>query len=244
MEADGVVPAHLANGGVGQSTWLDAPRAGGKKKGGEQFGVCAAGETVFFSTRFRNPLRIPLSLTEVSLVCDFETENENANETEALEALSLSERKEKRTKRVSATTQDITLRPLETRLVRLACVPETEGTLRARGVSWRLRFDETKTNGNGEEPDGVSTPPTTQVSLNYVPFDPRAPRTRRGSDGVSWVRDTPRLRRLALRVTPAMPKLEVRLLGRPGVDAARRRREGDARGEKRRAPVARDTIWV
>jgi hypothetical protein len=215
MEADGVVPAHLANGGVGQSTWLDAPRAGGKKKGGEQFGVCAAGETVFFSTRFRNPLRIPLSLTEVSLVCDFETENENANETEALEALSLSERKEKRTKRVSATTQDITLRPLETRLVRLACVPETEGTLRARGVSWRLRFDETKTNGNGEEPDGVSTPPTTQVSLNYVPFDPRAPRTRRGSDGVSWVRDTPRLRRLALRVTPAMPKLEVRLLGVP-----------------------------
>ena len=215
MESDGVVPAHLANGGVGQSTWLDAPRAGGKKKGGEQFGVCAAGETVFFSTRFRNPLRIPLTLTEVSLVCDFETENEKKNETEALEALSLSERKEKRTKRVSATTQDITLRPLETRLVRFACVPETEGTLRARGVSWRLSvIDETQKNGNGET-DGVSTPPTTQVSLNYVSFDPRAPRTRRGSDGVSWVRDTPRLRRLALRVTPAMPKLEVRLLGVP-----------------------------
>ncbi len=214
MESDGVVPAHLANGGVGQSTWLDAPRAGGKKKGGEQFGVCAAGETVFFSTRFRNPLRIPLSLTEVSLVCDFEKENENANETEALEALSLSERKEKRTKRVSATTRDITLRPLETRLVRFACVPETEGTLRARGVSWRLRFDETPKNGNGET-DGVLTPPTTQVSLNYVSFHTRAPRTRRGSDGVSWVRDTPRLRRLALRVTPAMPKLEVRLLGVP-----------------------------
>ena len=215
MESDGVVPAHLANGGVGQSTWLDAPRAGGKKKGGEQFGVCAAGETVFFSTRFRNPLRIPLTLTEVSLVCDFETENEPKNETEALEALSLSERKEKHSKRVSATTRDITLSPLETRLVRLSCVPETEGTLRARGVSWRLRvIDETEKTGNGET-DSVSTPFTTQVSLNYVSFDPRAPRTRRGGDGVSWVRDTPRLRRLALRVTPAMPKLEVRLLGVP-----------------------------
>ena len=225
MESDGVVPAHLATGGPGGSTWLDAHKnAGGKKKikGGEQFGVCAAGETVFFETRFRNPLRIPVSMTEVSLRCDFETErnearanehehvNENVN---ANEAFTLAERERAR---VSTTPQDITLLPLETRLVRLACVPETEGTLFVRGVSWRLRLDETSS--GKDDGDGVATSPTsptTQVSLNYVPFETRAPRTRRGADGVSWVRDTPRERRLALRVTPAMPKLECRLLDIP-----------------------------
>ena len=49
LESDGVVPAHLAHASeVRGATWLDAPRNAGKtkKKGGEQFGVCAAGETV------------------------------------------------------------------------------------------------------------------------------------------------------------------------------------------------------
>ena len=54
-----------------------------------------------------------------------------------------------------------------------------------------------------------------QRTRNFVPFDVRAARTRRGADGVVWIRDTPRERRLALRVTPAMPRLECRVLNVP-----------------------------
>ena len=127
LESDGVVPAHLAHASVGGATWLDAPRAG-KTKGGEQFGVCAAGETVFVSSRFRNPLEIPLALTEVSLRCAFEKKGRDDHSTFA-------ENSEHQSEHVSIPKLDITLRPLETRLVRLACVPRLEGTLRVSGVS-------------------------------------------------------------------------------------------------------------
>ena len=200
LESDGVVPAHLAHASVGGATWLDAPRAG-KTKGGEQFGVCAAGETVFVSSRFRNPLEIPLALTEVSLRCAFE---KSGSQTSSKDVKSGDDDTS-----VSIPALDITLRPLETRLVRLACVPQIEGTLRVSGVSWRLRSAETPS--FSETASAEEKTASTQRTRNFVPFDVRAARTRRGADGVVWVRDTPRERRLALRVTPAMPRLECRL---------------------------------
>ena len=206
LESDGVVPAHLAHASeVRGATWLDAPRNAGKtkKKGGEQFGVCAAGETVYVSSRFRNPLEIPLALTEVSLRCAFEKKGRDTLSTFA-------ENSEHQSEHVSIPKLDITLRPLETRLVRLACVPRLEGTLRVSGVSWRLRSAETPSS----ETD-ASKGASTQRTRNFVPFDVRAARTRRGADGVVWIRDTPRERRLALRVTPAMPRLECRVLNVP-----------------------------
>ena len=206
LESDGVVPAHLAHASeVRGATWLDAPRNAGKtkKKGGEQFGVCAAGETVYVSSRFRNPLEIPLALTEVSLRCAFEKKGRDDHSTFA-------ENSEHQSEHVSIPKLDITLRPLETRLVRLACVPRLEGTLRVSGVSWRLRSAEPPSS-EADASKGAST----QRTRNFVPFDVRAARTRRGADGVVWVRDTPRERRLALRVTPAMPRLECRVLNVP-----------------------------
>ena len=208
LESDGVVPAHLAHASeVRGATWLDAPRNAGKtkKKGGEQFGVCAAGETVYVSSRFRNPLEIPLALTEVSLRCAFEKKGRDDHSHSTF-----AENSEHQSEHVSIPKLDITLRPLETRLVRLACVPRLEGTLRVSGVSWRLRSAEPPSS-EADASKGAST----QRTRNFVPFDVRAARTRRGADGVVWVRDTPRERRLALRVTPAMPRLECRVLNVP-----------------------------
>ena len=197
LESDGVVPARLADAGSGGATWLNAPSAGRKKKnGGEQTGVCAAGETVFVETRFRNPLAIPIAAADVSLRCAFETSGDDASDAAADDdAAAL----------VSTPATTVTLRPLETRRVRLACVPRREGTLRVLGVSWRLCVGEDS--GTGAR--------ATQRRANFAPFDVRAARARRGADGVSWVRDVPREKRLALRVTPAMPRLECRVLGAP-----------------------------
>ena len=146
-------------------------------------------------------------MTEVSLRCAFEKKGRDTHSTFA--------EKSDTSEHVSIPKLDITLRPLETRLVRLACVPRLEGTLRVSGVSWRLRSAETPSS----ETD-ASKGASTQRTRNFVPFDVRAARTRRGADGVVWIRDTPRERRLALRVTPAMPRLECRVLNVPASKAA------------------------
>ena len=67
MEEDGLVPPGLQGGGA---TWLDKPR----EKGAEQRGVCAAGEEVGVDVRFRNPLKIPIDVTDVRLACEFEAD--------------------------------------------------------------------------------------------------------------------------------------------------------------------------
>ena len=182
LESDGVVPAHLAHASeVRGATWLDAPRNAGKtkKKGGEQFGVCAAGETVYVSSRFRNPLEIPLALTEVSLRCAFEKKGRDDHSTFA-------ENSEHQSEHVSIPKLDITLRPLETR----PCGwrdPPAEGTLRVSGVSWRLRSAGRLRRGGRVK--GTSTQRTRNSCRSTC-----AARTRRGADGV--VRsDTPRERR-------------------------------------------------
>ena len=221
LESDGVVPARLAVAGAGGATWLDAPGAGsrGKKEiGGEQFGVCAAGETVFVETRFRNPLAIPIHLTDVSLRCAFEAPNETKGD-EGLETKGSSATLDDDSSYVSTPALAMTLRPLETRLARLKCVPRREGTLRVLGVSWRLRENgetgETKKGDSAANDKEIDSEGTQQRFPNFVPFDVRAARSRRGADGVSWIRDAPRERRLALRVTPAMPRLECRVLNAP-----------------------------
>ena len=212
MEEDGLVPPGLQGGGA---TWLDKPR----EKGAEQRGVCAAGEEVGVDVRFRNPLKIPIDVTDVRLACEFEadagsgggvagaevpstassTAPSTASSTVSSTAPSSAPSTEPSTAPstwVSTPPAAATLEPGETTTLRLGCTPSRAGTLRIVGVTWTL----------------------CDATRGFRRFDVRAPRTRRarGANGaLEWTRDVPREKRLAFTVVPAMPRLEVSLEGLP-----------------------------
>ena len=199
----------------GGATWLDKPR----EKGAEQRGVCAAGEEVGVDVRFRNPLKIPIDVTDVRLACEFEadagsgggvagaevpstassTAPSTASSTVSSTAPSSAPSTEPSTAPstwVSTPPAAATLEPGETTTLRLGCTPSRAGTLRIVGVTWTL----------------------CDATRGFRRFDVRAPRTRRarGANGaLEWTRDVPREKRLAFTVVPAMPRLEVSLEGLP-----------------------------
>ena len=190
MEEDGLVPAGLQGGGA---TWLDKPR----EKGAEQRGVCAAGEEVGVDVRFRNPLKVPIDVTDVRLACEFADAGTNAG-TGTGTGTGTNEAPSARAAEtwVSTPAAAAALEPGETKTIRLGCTPARAGTLRIVGVTWTL----------------------CDAKRGFRRFDVRAPRTRRarGADGASeWTRDVPREKRLAFTVVPAMPRLEVSLEGLP-----------------------------
>ena len=177
-----------------------------QKKGGEQFGVCAAGETVYASSRFRNPLEIPLALTEVSLRCAFEKKGRDTHSTFA--------EKSDTSEHVSIPKLDITLRPLETRLVRLACVPRLEGTLRVSGVSWRLR-SRRRLRARRTRPKGLRRSVRGTSCRSTCARRARAERGRRRLDPRHAARETPRVACHAGDAAPGVPRVK-----RPGVEPA------------------------
>ena len=126
MEEDGLVPAGLQGGGA---TWLDKPR----EKGAEQRGVCAAGEEVGVDVRFRNPLKVPIDVTDVRLACEFADAgtgtgtgtNSGTNEAPSARAAKTW---------VSTPAAAAALEPGETVTIRLGCTPARAGTLRIVGV--------------------------------------------------------------------------------------------------------------
>jgi hypothetical protein len=221
LESDGVVPAHLAHASVGGATWLDAPRAG-KTKGGEQFGVCAAGETVFVSSRFRNPLEIPLALTEVSLRCAFEKSGETSKSTSKKRRRRT--RLDSRARHHSAPARDparaVGVRPPargDPPRVRRLVAPAFGGDSAFERDGDRLDFD------------------AAHAELRAVrrARGAHAQRRRRCRLGPRHAaRETPRVARHAGDAAPGVPRD-----ARPGVDAGGRRRQNNARRAQRRGGV-------
>ena len=95
--------------------------------------------------------------------------------------------------KIVAYGQSVTLAPKETKTVRLTCTPTTPGRMKILGLAWTL----------------------SGVESGYVPFDVRAPRTRRAAQAQDWVRDVPREKRLAFTAVEAPPKVTVSLTGVP-----------------------------
>ena len=176
LEVDGVIPPWLQST-IG-ATWLDKP----KQKGSEQVQVCAAGEFISLFVTVRNPLKVPLVVRDVSLVCSFFGTDTPENDTHEGD--------------VATPGVTKTLAPIESKMFTLTCVPRRSGSLRVKGIGWSL--------GDADCAPGVS-------KRGYRAFDVRAPLTRRGKDGVSWIRDVPVEKRLTFAVTPAMPRLAVSL---------------------------------
>ena len=111
---DGLVPAGLQGGGA---TWLDKPR----EKGAEQRGVCAAGEAVVVAITLRNPLKVPLDVSDLRLTCEFK----GADDADVADAGA-----------VATPSSSATLAPLETATIDARCSPSKPGMLKIVGATW------------------------------------------------------------------------------------------------------------
>ena len=167
--------------------------------------------------RFRNPLKIPIDVTDVRLACEFEADAGRGLRARRYPRRHLRRHPRRHLRRYLRRHPRRHLRrnprrhprrgcprhrrrrrsePGETTTLRLGCTPSRAGTLRIVGVTWTL----------------------CDATRGFRRFDVRAPRTRRarGANGaLEWTRDVPREKRLAFTVVPAMPRLEVSLEGLP-----------------------------
>ncbi|XP_073148727.1 uncharacterized protein [Henckelia pumila] len=111
--------------------------------------VCVSGESIKVDVNFRNPLQIPLSISNVSLVCEYSAKT---NETEAdsssslidyqnaleMRAVSTSGDESLDTSFFTLSEVDILMQGNETISVQLRVTPKVEGTLKIVGVRWKL----------------------------------------------------------------------------------------------------------
>ncbi|GFQ01431.1 trafficking protein particle complex subunit 8 [Phtheirospermum japonicum] len=142
---------------VMKSNWLDSqPKFLPKKY--KESNVCVAGEAIKMDISFTNPLQIPVSISNISLICKHSPQYD---ETESDADTSLNSDKELRTLSVSGdfsldtslftlSEVDISMQGGETMLaaegrgilyilhVQLTVTPKIEGTLKVVGVRWKL----------------------------------------------------------------------------------------------------------
>lgn len=131
-----------------KSNWLELQSKILPKKYKES-NVCIAGEAIKVEVSFRNPLQIPISISNVTLICKHSAE---CNESESATNGSLVEDKSDKELRTVSVTGDtspdtslfdlseveISMQGGETILVQVTVTPKVEGTLKLVGVRWKL----------------------------------------------------------------------------------------------------------
>ncbi|KAL3839351.1 hypothetical protein ACJIZ3_023942 [Penstemon smallii] len=131
-----------------KSNWLEIQSKVLPKKYKES-NVCVAGEAIRVDVGFRNPLQIPISISNVSLVCEHSTESDETVSNASSSLINYQNDTELRTVSVSGDfsldTPFFTLSEVGTSiqggtsiLVQLTVTPKTEGTLKVVGVRWKL----------------------------------------------------------------------------------------------------------
>ncbi|XP_075488259.1 uncharacterized protein LOC142527363 [Primulina tabacum] len=133
---------------VMRTNWLESqPKV--MPKNYKESNVCISGESIKVDVNLRNPLQIPLSISNVSLVCEYSAES---NETESdssstlidygnaleMRAVSTSGDESLDTSFFTLSEVDILMQGGETISVQLRVTPKAEGTLKVVGVRWKL----------------------------------------------------------------------------------------------------------
>ncbi|XP_047960820.1 trafficking protein particle complex subunit 8-like [Salvia hispanica] len=131
-----------------KSNWLDLQSKILPKKYKES-NVCIAGEAIKVEVSFRNPLQIPISVSNVSLICKHSTEcdkidpasngslDEDKNDT-GLRTVSVTGETSTDASFFDLSEVNISMQSGETVLVQLTVTPKVEGTLKLVGVRWKL----------------------------------------------------------------------------------------------------------
>ncbi|KAL8527010.1 hypothetical protein ACS0TY_016031 [Phlomoides rotata] len=130
-----------------KTNWLELkPKILPKKY--KESNVCIAGEAIKVEVSFRNPLQIPISISNVSLICKHsaecdEPESDNGSLVEyqngtELRTLSVNGGSSLDTSLFNLSEADISMLGGENILVQLTVTPKVEGTLKLVGVRWKL----------------------------------------------------------------------------------------------------------
>ncbi|XP_058003343.1 uncharacterized protein LOC110666076 isoform X2 [Hevea brasiliensis] len=106
--------------------------------------ICVAGEAIKVDIEFENPLKIPISISSVSLICELSELDEMTSDT-SHSATELWNDEHKLLGDMSSDASlftlsevDFTLGGDETKLVQLTVTPKVEGSLRIVGIRWKL----------------------------------------------------------------------------------------------------------
>ncbi|KAL7096493.1 hypothetical protein ACP275_10G083100 [Erythranthe tilingii] len=144
LEED-IIPSHS----VMKTNWLESqPKILPKKY--KESNVCVAGEAIKVDISLKNPLQIPISISNVSLICKHSAEYDDTesdanghlidyqNNKELRTAVSVSGDFSLETSLFTLSEVDISMRGGETILVQLTVTPKIEGSLKIIGVRWKL----------------------------------------------------------------------------------------------------------
>lgn len=140
---------------VMKTNWLEQPKILPKKY--RESNVCIAGEAIKVNVGFRNPLQIPISISNVSLICKYYASSDEKDSDASSSSIIDHHNDEESSKLsvsrcISDSSRDfsvdtsslnlseieITLEGGETTAVQLTVTPRIEGTLKIVGVRWKL----------------------------------------------------------------------------------------------------------
>ncbi|KAH9674303.1 tetratricopeptide repeat (TPR)-like superfamily protein [Citrus sinensis] len=131
-----------------RSNWLELQSKLIMKKF-EESNICVAGEPVKVDIEFKNPLQIPISISNISLICELSTRSDEMESDSNSSTTELQNDEESKlltttgemnsdTSSFTLSEVDISLGGTETILVQLMVTPKVEGILKIVGVRWRL----------------------------------------------------------------------------------------------------------
>ena len=175
-EKSGVVPNLQGGANNASSNWLDG---GSSKASKEQRSVTAKDEVVFVTAKLSNPLRIPITLHNVSLEWEFSDQSDIkdvTNDAVACETIALLE-----------------LQPNEKSEITLRVTPKKPGVLRVVGLKWTL-----ENTALGKATFDIKAPLSRRDTAKE-----KATKVRK-----IWVRDIPEESRLVFDIVDTVPRLE------------------------------------
>ncbi|CAL1370679.1 unnamed protein product [Linum trigynum] len=125
-----------------RTNWLDVQTKLMPKRLRES-NVCVAGEAIKVVVEFTNPLQVPISISNVSLICELSQSEEDKSDTNA--STSELENDEDHQRVVMSDSASVILSEIdfslgggEKKLVELTVTPKMEGTLKLVGVRWKF----------------------------------------------------------------------------------------------------------
>ncbi|XP_050228133.1 uncharacterized protein LOC126677515 [Mercurialis annua] len=127
-----------------RTNWLDVQSKIMPKRN-KDTNICVAGETIKVGIEFQNPLKIPISVSSVSLVCELLGSDEaNSDATSRAAELQNDEESKKlgdstfNNSLFSLSEADFTVAGNDKTLVQLVVTPKVEGNLKIVGIRWKL----------------------------------------------------------------------------------------------------------
>ncbi|XP_027176053.1 trafficking protein particle complex subunit 8 [Coffea eugenioides] len=107
--------------------------------------VCVAGEVIRVDVELKNPLKIPISISSVSLICEHSSRSNETNsdlnssiDNDQLRKLAINGKCSAEASSLLSSEIDLQLGAGETIVAQLSVIPNTEGILEIVGVRWKL----------------------------------------------------------------------------------------------------------